>query len=272
MGILEALKRTFNIGGAKIEILAGSSVFPQGGEIKGQLLIKCGNYEISGNSITMLLEEFWQERRGSGKNSHTVTVRSPHGKITFADRFTLDSGMEYAYPFSFKLPLNSRLSTSSTGWSLMVVLDVPKAFDPEKRIILKVGPAKEFLAVSEALQRQLNFKEKPKSWRWDKSTSATYFRLIPAEDLQKEFDYIAFELLQEYNGGVSGTVIFDLQEKFLKDYFKAIVDLDWVRQPFKLERSELYREKGSFNYEFITQKLNTYIRKIIAERDPYNKV
>ncbi|GEM_PF-2802424 len=270
MGILETLKRTFNIGGANIEILAGDNSFPQGGEVKGQVLIKCGDYGISGNTIGIVLEEYWQERRGTGKNRRNVTVRQPRASVLFAKDFTLEEGMEYVHPFSMKLPLNCRLSTSSTGWSLMVNIDVPNAIDPEKRIRLNIVPAKEFRDLSGTLQGRLNFKEKANSWRWDSSSGSTYFRLLPDEELKKEFDYVAFELRQLAGGDISGTVIFDLQEKFFKDYLKAIIDIDKLNYPFKLDHSELYREKGSINSDFIVQKLNTYIRKIIAERDPYN--
>ncbi len=269
MGLWEGIKRTFNIGGAKVGIFTASGSFSQGGEVNGQVLIKCGGYEISGNSIRILLEEFWQEQRGSGKNRHTVTVREPRDSVVFSRKFAMEKETEYAYQFTMKLPRNARLSTGSTGWSLLVSLDVPNAIDPEKRMVVKVGPAKEFLAVSKSCQDSMNFKEKESSWRW--SSYNTCFRLLPPEDLKKEFDYISFELAQIGDGGVAGSVTFNLQEKFLKDYFKAMVGMDNITYKLSLGREELLKADGSVKSDAMSSKLRPLIQKIINDRDPYSK-
>ncbi len=81
-------------------------------------------------------------------------------------------------------------------------------------------------------------------------SSWTRFRLTPPDALKTEFDFLDLVMGQLEDGGVEGDVIFDLQEKSIMDYLKAMVGRDKVRTNFRLTRSQLYAEDGNLTEAF----------------------
>lgn len=266
MGFLESVKRTFNIAGAEIAVVTEDEVYSQFDRVAGSVCIKGGEYEQSGRGIKLELKEFWTETRSTGKTTTTVTVYKVHEVVALAEQFSLRPRSEQSYPFDVALPRNARISTRSTGWCLVVSLDIPGAKDPTGRVKLSVDPAEEFLAIVEACEFELGFQENRKRRCWKRSTGGTCFRLLPPHLLKPELDYLQLELFQAEDGGVSGTLTFDLQEKSLGDYFKAIFNRDQVRKPIQLSRSQLFTGDDQANTKTISKVVGECLELVISER------
>ena len=282
MGLFESIMRGLNIGGCNISVHTDKQAYQQGTQISGKVIVKGGKIPQAGNAIFIELEEFWTEQRrdgigshtgsgvhiGSGRGSQTVTVYKVRDAEAFKD-FSITPGEEQNFDFNLNLPLNSRLSTSSTGWNIKVTIDIPNAVDPACRARLNIIPAVEFIAIATACE-EIQFTLKPKSWKWAKD-SKTYFRLLPSEEMNKEFDYIAFNLYQlASTGGVTGTILFNLQEKSFMDYLKAMFLQDRIEKPFSLRREQIFLEDGAINCEGIINVIKPSMDQIIKSRNEYD--
>ncbi len=269
MGLFESIMSGLNIGGCSIEVHTDMLAYPQATNIKGQVVVRGGKIPQEGSAIKIELEEFWTESRGSGKNSRRVTVYRTQCAQSFKN-FSISPGEVQSYDFSLALPLNSRLSTSSTGWDIKVSIDIPNAIDPVCKAKLLIEPAKEFLAIVEAC-RGLKFSIKSNSWEWTKDSDTTYFRLLPSEEMYKEFDYMAFNLCQSFRtGGVVGDILFNLQEKSFTDYLKSMLFMDRIQKTFILGREQIFLPDGSINHDGIICKIKPLLDEIIKSRNEYD--
>jgi hypothetical protein len=269
MGLLDAVRRAFNIGGCRLVIETDSPFHPQGSLVDGAVHLEGGGLDQTCNSMCIELEEFWTESRGSGKNRSRVTVYRTREKQVLGKNLSILPGDRSSYPFSLKLPGNSRLSTSTTGWRLKVSLDISDAIDPRSTLNLKVTGAAEFKAIAAACVEVFQMREKDNSWKWDDSRS-TYFRMLPSEEMKREFDYIAFSLHQvENTGGVRGKIIFNLQEKSFKDYLKAMLFMDRIEKPLVLSRDQLFRADGTVDCAAIQNIIEPAILEIVEARSQY---
>jgi sporulation-control protein spo0M len=272
MGFLDDVKRAFNIGGCKLVINTNGLSFPQGTPVEGTVHLEGGGLDQNCSLMSIELEEFWTESRGSGKNRRRVTVYRTREREILGRDISILPGDRASYEFQLNLPSNSRLSTSTTGWRLKVSLDIPGAIDPSSTLILKVTGAAEFKAISAACSELFQMREKENSWKWD-DTQSTYFRLLPSEEMSREFDYIAFSLHQiESTGGVRGKIIFNLQEKSFKDYLKAMLFMDRIEKPLLLSREQLFSDAGTVNCSAIQGIIEPVIREIVQSRNQYDKI
>jgi len=268
MGILEGLKRTLNIGGSKIIVVTEDQIYSQGDSVNGEVEVVASDYNLAGNSINLELKEFWTETRTTGKTTTTVTVHETRATVALEGFFDYESGSRHRFSFNLELPRNCRISTQDTGWCLFVSIDIPRAVDPSERIVLEVQPAAEFLAIVDACEEGLRFREKLKSRKWNKRTAKTYFRLLPPEALEPELDYLAFEISQAEDGGVEGEAIFNVQEKSIADRFKAIVGKDKIRKRFRRSSSQLYSQDGSVNKKEVAELVKDLMKEVIDQRNP----
>jgi len=269
MGLLDGVKRVFNIGGCRLTMAASSPSYPQGSPVGGKISIEGGELDQNCDSLCVELEEFWTESRGSGKNSRRVTVFRTRERQVLGTDLSILPGDRSSYEFSLKLPENSRLSTSSAGWRLKASLEIPGAIDPCTKLNLKVTGATEFKAVAAACGEVFQMREKDNSWKWDDSRY-TSFRMLPSGEMIREFDYVAFSLRQvEGAGGVSGKMIFNLQEKSFKDYLKAMLFMDRIERPLILERDQLFCGDGTVNSAAIRGIIEPAIREITESRNQY---
>jgi hypothetical protein len=134
---------------------------------------------------------------------------------------------------------------------------------------INVIPSAEFKAIAGACIDAFQMKEKTNSWKWNIDRT-TYFQMLPSEDLYIEFDYIAFQLQQmDDTGGVRGKIIFNLQEKSFKDYFKALFMMDRIEKKFDLPREQIFQEDGSVNVKSIQSIVEPMLREITAARSEY---
>ena len=266
MGIFDGLKRTMNIGGSKIRVLTEDDVYSQFDVVKGEVVITTPEYEQAGDSIKLELREFWTETRSTGKSTTTVTVHKTHATVPLHGPFAFAPGGEHRFAFEVELARNCRISTSATGWCLGVTMDIPNAIDPTAREVLKVQPAEEFLAIVGACEEHLRFQERLNSRRWDSRAEATYFRLLPPDVLKSELDYLALQLHQAEDGSVSGDLIFNLQEKSIADYFKAILGKDKIRRPFHLGLLQIYTADRCVQSETIAEAVGGMLREVVEQR------
>jgi sporulation-control protein spo0M len=266
MGFLDTLKQVFNIGGVQVQIAADHDIHSQEDAVSGQVVLRGGQYARSGNEILLELKEFWTETRSTGKSTTTVTVYRQQQTVPLCGPFTIGAGEERAFRFVVQLPQNCRISTSATGWCIDVRLDIPSAIDPSGRVTLKVIPAETMLALVAACQERLQFAEVQERRRWDAKRAVTRLHLLPPDILRSELDYLALELRQTDDGGVAGELVFDLQEKSVSDYFRAIFNLDQVRRPIALTREQLLLDSGEPNLDACAPVLADALREVIQSR------
>ncbi len=266
MGILEGLKRTFNIAGSKITVVLADEIYSQFDLIRGEVVVTAPEYRQAGNAINLELKEFWTEVRSTGKTTTTVTVYETRVEVALQGAFDFEPASQHRFPFEVGLPKNCRISTSHTGWRLVVTMDIPNAIDPTEGVVLEVQPAEEFLAIIEVCEENLRFQEKQKSRSWKPDSSRTYFRLLPPEMLKSELDYLAFEMSLAEDGSVEGDLIFNLQEKSIADYFKAIVGKDKIRKHFHLASSQLYDQDGSVSSEDISMVIGRSLKEVMIDQ------
>lgn len=228
MGIFESLKRTFNISGCDLGIRLDTDDLRQGDTIAGEVVLRGGEYEQRADELRITLVEFWTERRGSGKNSHTVTVTHEADAAVLAAPCVVRPGEESAHRFSLHLPPDSRLSQPgrSEGWRLLVRLDVPGAVDPTATLGLKVEVSESLLALMDLWEDCLRWSGDPDSCRWRRADRSTCFRLYPPAELEDEFDHLDVACRPAADGSWLTSLCFDLQEKTFVDRLKAIIDID----------------------------------------------
>ena len=90
--------------------------------------------------------------------------------------------------------------------------------------------------------------------------------MIPPEILKKELDFMQLDLQQTEDGGVEGAIAFDLQEKSIGDYFKAIFNLDKVWEPLRLTREQLFDANGEANVKAVAEVIGPLMVKTISDR------
>ena len=149
---------------------------------------------------------------------------------------------------------------------MRVKLDVALALDPRHYIEFQVRPAREFEVIIQTFERELRFMEQYSRRNWHGSRLYTNFRLRPPGALAKELDFIRLKLRQDGRGGVVGELIFDLQEKSVADYFKALVAMDDVSRPLTLTCQELYEPNWRPRHRELASTLMALIEGVILER------
>ena len=266
LGFLESVKRTFNIAGCEVAVAADDEVYSPMDRVTGNVLITGGQYEQSGDAIRFELKEFWTETRSTGKSTTTVTVYKVHETVTLCGPFSIEPRSEHGHAFDVALPRNARPSRRGSGWCLVVTLDIPGARDPKGTVKLEVEPPEEFLAIVQACDFELGFKEDERKRGWRAKTGATHFRLRPPRLLEPELDYLALDLSQDEGGGVSMVLTFDLQEKSLGDYFKAIFNRDRVRKTIQLTHEQIWLRENEVNTEAISKTIGQVMQEVIDAR------
>ncbi|MDB4459122.1 sporulation protein [bacterium] len=265
MGIIDSFKRTFNISGADITIVLDDANYSQDDDVSGEVFIRGGELDQSGGTIKLELKEFWTEVRSDGKNTTTQTVYKTHESIILATAFTIPPKSEQHFQFNTKLPLNSRISAAGTGWQIWVSLDISGAVDPKGYLTFPVAPSEEIQAVLETCETSLRFTESENHRRWSNTTNEAIFRMIPPEILKPELDYMRVQLVKTDDGGLQGQLVFDLQEKSITDYFKALFNKDKVTVPLLLTHKQLLLSDGLPNTQAISEVIGTAMRKVISD-------
>ncbi len=252
--MFNALRKTFNISGCDIVIQPNQSEYNQGDQVSCELIITGGKYEQNASEITVELEESYTTGSGDNQTTHYDTIDLKQLESTTF----LKPGEAHKYEFSTRLPSNCRLSSSSghTGWALVVKVDVPNALDPKERILLQVNPHREFFAIWQACESELRFSQK--------NSFGNYYsdRFVPPQALKSELDCMDLNLIQ--NGTTTEcTIIFDLQEKSVADYFKMIMFQDKVNREISFSNDEIFDGDGIPKATVIAQKIAKEMQEVI---------
>jgi len=253
--MFNALRRTFNISGCDITIQPNQSEYNQGDPVSCELIITGGKYEQNASEITVELEESYTTGSGDNQTTHYDTIDQKQ----LERNTSLKPGEAHKYEFSTCLPSNCRLSSSSghTGWALVVKVDVPNALDPEERILLQVNPHREFFAIWQACEAELRFSQETSTWGHYYSD-----RFVPPQALKSELDCMDLNLIQ--NGTTTEcTIIFDLQEKSVADYFKMITFQDKVKREISFSCDEIFDGDGNPKTTEIAQKIAKEMQEVI---------
>ena len=259
------LKKTFNLSGCEISINPESSTFHQGDEVKCSFNITGNEYQQTADNITVSLEESWEKRlpepqrrvesweKRSGKS--TITVRENRVLRTVGTNVVITPDEHHKYEFTAKLPPNCRLSDASDnlGWCLVVTVDVPNSIDPRERLSIQVLPHREFEAIEHALMSELKFK----------SSSGKSF--LPPEVLKSELDYLDLHFLQE--GAITiCELVFNLQEKSISDYFKAVLFQDSITREMNFSCDEIFDENWTPKAKNIANRIAEKMKDVLKER------
>jgi len=196
----------------------------------------------------------------------TYAVDRTHDEVSLVGAFDFEPRSEHRFPFEVQLPRNRRISTANTniGWYLAITMDIPMAIDPVKGVLLKVQPAKKFLAIIGVCEESLKFQAK--SRYWDSRSSRTYFHLLPLKALRFELDYLDVGMVQEEDGGVDGELIFNLREKSIADYFNAFMKKDLITRHFSLASSQIFTQNGDVNNGEIAKVIGSVLNEVMEQR------
>lgn len=265
MGILDGLKRTLNIGGCRVLLALDQDTYPQGALVSGTVSIWGGEFEQRATNLAIVLEEFWTEPQ----NKHRKTVFRTRVRKLLHQDLAIPANGEQDFPFALPLPINARLTTGPTGWRLKVDLEIAQALDPSVNLNLAVHEAPEFRALAEACAQDLDFTERPNSWRWAKD-GFTSFPMFPTAAMKAEFDRLTFRLtLTEPERNLRGTITFDLQEKSFQDWAKALFGMDQMQKELSLSREQVLLPEGTPNFAEIARVIRPMLAEIVRLRTQF---
>lgn len=244
--MFDGLKQMLNIGGASIVMILNEHVYSQGDIVSGEITIIGGEQEQAVKSVSLQLKEFWteQRRRHSRHGSYyqTVTVDKLHEELAIGNSFELLPKMEINFPFQVQLPRNCRIPTESTGWWLIVKMDIPSTRDPRGKTLLNVQPARELLEIVQTCEEQLGFLLDSAGSPWNPKTGRTCFRLLPNHQWKDDIDSMTLELSVCSDGEVRGEIVFNRQEESLWDHFRALFGKDNEHHSVVFTPSDLWHD------------------------------
>ena len=117
-----------------------------------------------------------------------------------------------------------------------------------------------------AIESDLNFTHQTKFMiDYFVGLNRNYRRYIPPESLSSELDCMDVTLSQ--SGEMTKCeLIFDLQEKSLKDYAKMVVKQDKVKRNIQFSSDEIFDNEKNVNAKMISQKIEEEIKSVVKER------
>jgi hypothetical protein len=264
-------KKTWNISGCEITVVFDQSQYHQGDTINCSVSVTF-NKSVNVKTMMIAIQEWWKASTGSGDSLTYYTERKDRVIKVLIDDMEIEKGNTYDYEFTGQLPDNCRLSLPSEdtiqrgGWKLFVAVDSPPAEEQIEGIDLKVKPYREFTAVYNAIESDLNFTHQTKFMiDYFVGLNRNYRRYIPPESLSSELDCMDVTLSQ--SGEMTKCeLIFDLQEKSLKDYAKMVVKQDKVKRNIQFSSDEIFDNEKNVNAKMISQKIEEEIKSVVKER------
>jgi hypothetical protein len=273
---MAALKQELTVSGHVVVLEFDDEVVSQGDRITGALtVIPQGERETGALEIRM--QEYFRQVEDDEDTLTTRTRTRTHEKVVLTEfesrtvvrkhDFSVQLEQAQRYPFSLKLPKNCRPSTESGGWQLSVTMQNERGLYPDTDMVrFPVELGEEMQAILQTLVGRMKFVEDRERRNWDSWTKVTHLWLNPPTVLEAELDGLALELRQADKGSVEGTLVFDLQEKSLADYFRALSSQDLVRCDVSLGKSELFLENGQRNDEALSKALGGILSGVLAKR------
>ncbi len=133
------------IGSASIDTVLDNSTLTQGDTVTGTVNIEGGNVDQDINKVTLCVRTRAQgERKVNGEEQDyekVVTI----GKFEVSEAMKVEAGQKYSFPFSFRLPSETPITSIATGKNQSKVwiyteLDIDSGFDSGDRDYLTVMP------------------------------------------------------------------------------------------------------------------------------------
>ena len=275
MELLKAITRNRELKHPKIGISTTQSRYHQSGEISGQVRISAPDHSLTGAAIILELREYWTETRVKQEYNHRsdtfrksgviVTESAVLTSVSLSGPFSFEPGSVHTFPFKIRLPRNCRLTMHNSGMRLAVAMEGACFETPVISRRIKVLPAKEFLAIIQALEENMGFAENKKRRVWDPKflwstkTSSTYFRLTPPLPLNLRVKHVGLDLTQSEGFGVRGNLLLKPRRKSVYDFVKGALSLDLSRKPFFLNPSQVLQPNGQPNRNAIIETIGSLI-------------
>lgn len=263
--MLDALKKTLNIAGAQTGVETEREAYAQGDRVAGAVRITAPASRRAGDAIELALKEFWTETRSTGKSTTVVVVDKTHETVVLHGPFDFESTSTHTFPFEVHIPVNGRISTKDAGWNVTVSMKIPKAIDPSGQVVLDVSPGRAISTVVTSCEQRLGFAERRDKRSWSQSTLRTSIRLLPPVVLKSELDFLTLALSETTEGGVEGELIFNLQEKRLRDHLRNLLGKGKVRWPITLSQQDVFQPDGSANDARIVRAIGTVLRSVVEQ-------
>ena len=267
MVLVQRFRETFNIAGITTTIEVDDEVHSQGDTVTGTVFLRGGDYDRSLEKITLQLREYWLETHSTGKSTTVVTVYRDEQIEILSGKTSINSGAESSHSFEVQLPPNCRITAGGCGYCLWAQLEIKGAVDPKCKVDFDVQPTESLMAIVSTCEDRMGFQEQLKKRAWVPKTSTVWFRLKPPDVLLSELDYLALDLNETQDGAVTGTLVFNLQEKSITDYFRAMLRWDIVKKPFALPLSDIFLKDGSIHQDAIVQQIVSQMRTVVATED-----
>ncbi len=262
MNPLAAIRRYLNLGGVRLSIIASERLFFQGDRVEGSVTLQGGDYEQQARSLHLNFLEFWIVQ--SGKHRYTKT--ESHQTRQLSEVFLIRPGESREFPFTVFLPSNCRLSRPDCGWWLMAELDIQKTRKIRQKLPIDVQPAGELIGLIKALEKGPQLRENPKKRLWDPKTGEVRIHLTPPESLRGELDSVRIYGRQE-GDDMAGRFVFNLQEKTLLDYARAVAGQDRISVGFRFPRSRLFLPDGSLDPVGINEEFARALEQALRGRE-----
>jgi sporulation-control protein len=171
------------IGSAKVDLVLRNSEYTLGDTIEGELVIQGGAVEQYINKIDV---QFMMALR-TKKHEYRQAVAN----IPFSCMFTIGAGERKVLPFTYELPKDLLISSSSVAYYFLTNLDIAAGLDNKDNDYIRVNPPVRFSNIIDALN-ELGFREKHDSRSFN--GYAQEFAFFPTAFLHgqvKEVEFIA---------------------------------------------------------------------------------
>lgn len=173
----------FGHGGAKVDLRLNQSAYELGSEITGDIVVTGGAVEqgLSGIEVEFYIEFYIKEQ--------LVNHRLYYFPIHFSEE--IKPGEQKVFPFSYRLPNDYLLSSSTVRYYFVTKLAIDKAVDASDRDYIQVIPPQRLQRVIDAFTA-LNFYEKSSSRKFD--GKGQEFEFAPTgifRDQVEEVEFIA---------------------------------------------------------------------------------
>jgi len=256
---------SYGIEWADIKLGMDKTRYHQGDLINCELYLKGNGNERSVNVLRIMLEATKVRTAGNG---YTKAAGRKHLQTVEIDTAVdLDQHDPLLLPFTLQLPQSISFTDSTLCWSISVELKKGTGSIVSVTRHFQVLPQKILMEILATVESSLGFKENLHVRHWLEDSQKTRFLLEPDYRYKKHLDYVQLEIRETDTGDIEGQFEFDLQERVLTDYVKAILGKDKVHLPFLLKSEELFENTGSMNPEAVTLYFQNEIDRALNSRE-----
>ncbi len=251
------LRWSYGIEWAQIEIEVNKTKFHQGDTLCCMLHLQGNGRERRIKGFKIILEATRYRTLGNG---YAKPIGHDYRQsIEIDTAINLESPKPLSLPFDFQIPKDICFSDRMLSWAIHIDFRRSNGSNESVTRTFEVLPRESFMEILKVAEAIFGFRENLHVREWIKDSRATRFYLEPDDKYKKQLDAILLEIIETEDGNIEGEFEFDLQERKLTDYFRAIAGKDKVRLPFLIKKEDLYDDKGRLKHEVVA----SYLRKQI---------